>query len=395
MSIKNNTNIVKNLELFQAFNYSFTYYKIDAFRMCPPVITFEGGSLWDYSTYSGGGGVMAPKGKDYYLLNQVFDNMLKKGTPVISENGVYSNISAANNIYTTFNPEDKTWKIVMWVHTPAEGFGDGECLIGPYSTVCAAPKLCVDSENHLVLSLASSTGGYDIADEVVSTEMLSLDKNYRITLAFDGQKYTVKTGCNSGSTQIWFENTPIEIESSVPVYGTSNQLGIGYCSGSTAWSGTIDLSEFEIFINDVSVWRPYRLYASFDKGILDLTTDSGAAAEYSVFVKNDGTTELSLNDEDKEGYYWAGKINIPAHSNYVLYQARIYNAGAEEVPIVDNKASDFWINKYLKFDFTLNNEFLDVPYTVLCKGTYSYNSAHQVGMHCNGNVQQLFKMERG
>ena len=338
---------------------------------------------------------MAPKGKSYYLTQQVFDNMIKKGTPVISEFGVYSGMSAANNIYTTFNPGSNLWEIVMKVHTPAGGFGEGQCLFGHYSATYAAPKLCVDSSNHLVLSLSGSASSYDIADGVVSTQTLSLDKDYQISLAFNGQKYTVKVGYNSGMTQVWTESVHIEVESSVPVYGANNQFCIGCCSGGTPWGGTIDLSAVGIFINGVLSWRPYRLVSTFDKGVLDVTEDSGAAAEYSVFVQNDGAIQLSLSDAEKEGYYWAGTVSVPAHSAYAVYLCHVDMAGSEDVTIVDNKASGFSETKYLKFNFDKLNGFFDQSYSVLCKFTYVGGASYQTGIYNKNTDRQLFKLNTG
>lgn len=392
VSVKQNTTLVKNLQLFEGLGHTFSSNVASSLEVCPPVITIQEGTLWDYSFFNGGHGVMAPKGKTYYLLKQVFDNVMKSGTPVISDFGIYSDISAANNVYTTFNPGSNPWKIVMWVHTPAEGFGEGQCLLGHYSTMYAAPKLYVDGSNHLVLSLASSTSSYDIADGVASTQTLSLDKDYRITVEFDGQKYTVKAGYNSDMTQVWTEWTCIEVESSASVYGTNNQFCIGYCSGGTAWGGSIDLSRFEIFVNSVLSWSPYHVVSSLDEGILDVTTDSGEAAEYSVFVKNDGAIELSSSDEDKEGYYWAGTVNVPAHSAYSVYVSHVSMGGGENVTIIDHQASGFSATKHLEFNFTLNDQYFAVPYTILSKFTYSNAGYYQTGMFCFENGRQFFKV---
>ncbi|MBP3687206.1 MAG: hypothetical protein J6J35_02440 [Alphaproteobacteria bacterium] len=395
VSVKQNTSIVKNLQLFEGFEYQLSPNRLDEVRMCPPAIEFQEGELWNFSSFMGGHGVLAPKGKTYYCSNCVFDNLLKRGNPVISSNGILSDISAANNIYTTFNPGSNLWKIVMWVHTPAEGFSNGECLFGHYSTAYAAPKLCVDDTNHLVLSLASSTSGYDIANGIVSDQTLSLDKDYKISLEFDGNKYTLKAGYNSGSTQTWTEVTHIEVQSSVAVYGAANQFCIGYCNGGVPWSGTINLFKTEIFINGASAWRPYHLMSFIDKGILDITTDDGQAATYSVFVKNDGTVEMSLSDEDKEGFYWAGTIGIPAHSSYKLYLAHFDMVGDENVTISDNKASDFSSTKYLKFNFNKLSEYFDQPYSILSKFTYSSASSYQGGMYNSTNSKQLFMISGG
>ncbi|MBO5441645.1 MAG: hypothetical protein J6A09_03680, partial [Alphaproteobacteria bacterium] len=63
VSVKQNTSIVKNLQLFEGFEYQLSPNRLDEVRMCPPAIEFQEGELWNFSSFMGGHGVLAPKGK--------------------------------------------------------------------------------------------------------------------------------------------------------------------------------------------------------------------------------------------------------------------------------------------------------------------------------------------
>lgn len=263
-------------------------------------------ALWNKVDYAGITTTIAPAGVTYLVQKRTYNNFSKRGTgATISEDGLMTNITNANNIYTRFYPSGTNWKIAVTVHTPVTSFTNQSYIYGNYSSNYYTPQICTDANGNLLLYLSGSGSGWNITNGT-NVGTLTLDTTHDITLSYDGATYIVTVD----GEQTW------ELASTTNVYRYNGlQFCIGFDSGNTAWTGSIDLSKTYIENNGTVYWRPYRDLGTLQKGCLESgLADTTEEKTYTAFVKPEGDLLLSESNADKNGYIWAGSLTVPAHT---------------------------------------------------------------------------------
>lgn len=302
-----NEDSVKNIELkkFEGLDY----------KIGQRVIKFNEKKLWNNTLSPNIARIIASGVDDKYYLG--ISNLINYdviGSPIVS-NDVVSIFSDNDYVIVPkyFNPKGDNWEIFMKV-TTGDSFTDVHYILGNYDKALKAdaPQLAVYADGMLHLFLSSDGSNWDIANNVISTNVLEVSTTYYVRTIFNGTNYVVSV--KKDGTENWVEY--INIESSVAIYGVDRYvLSIGFDSSGGVWNGSVDLKECYIKIADTIIWGNGAMHIFDAKGCL---LDNNMGFNMYAYCGN-GNVLLDSVDEDKEGYIWGGMVSIP--SNTALYPA--------------------------------------------------------------------------
>ena len=184
------------------------------------------------------------------------------GTPNITEYGVASGFSSKSSgtenyltLPTVFNPQDKSWKIIIKATI-------GEWVSGsPYKSLLGTSiqgrdtqgvALALGTGNSIACWLSSTGTGWNIGT-IRKYFPDIIGNTYYFKIEFTGAKYELSYSENKTN---W--NILGSIESSTPIYVSSQPLAIGdnkyNNAASTCWTGSIDLPSISITVDGKEVF---------------------------------------------------------------------------------------------------------------------------------------------
>src|SRR5574344_605719 len=214
---------------------------------------------------------------------------------LIDKEGVVNNFNASNYVKlpNTFTPGTSNWEILLKVNT------------GTNFPNINAPLFRDGSREHDGFVLYGRTGGilnvfissdgtnWDIAQNISSTLTVLPSKEYYIKSKFNGDEYT---GDVSEDNENW--TNYITVTSSLTVYNSLNQSCLGWEQYGYYWTGSFDLNECYIKIDDEIWWQGaisgnklsngHFYYNIEDKDVVDeIYTNQGTAWYYGVDIDNE------------------------------------------------------------------------------------------------------------
>ena len=158
-----------------------------------------------------------------------------KGNLTQSPDGVFSGFSSAN--YLKLSPIDTSSFQFVFKITTSATFGQFECIIVENTATTYKSRVQISPYGRIMLLLSSGGTSWDIADNVLSSQVLSNNTDYYIKFVFDGTKYVVSFSADGQTYE-----TAITVNSTI----TLRQLPyiIGYnTANATAFGGSIDLNK--------------------------------------------------------------------------------------------------------------------------------------------------------
>lgn len=348
-------------------------YNVDTSVNGAPIITTESFTLPDNEICEAKEYCYAPKGTNYnyskMYSGKIYDNFTKIGSPTISQDGLLSNITKSNylKLPSNFNSGNNSWEILFKVKTSSD-ISSEQNWIGATAGVNWTYPLWRLENGNVSLYLSSNGSSWDIC---ANESIFSIETNtwYWLKLTFTGSSYNASYSTNGTEYTLAYT-----LNSSTPIY--QNQLwtiGTNYWNSNNGvqypWTGTIDLSESYIKINNKFWWLPYREATeeiiTQIPGILDfsVTTDDWQQnQEYKLYqLKNQNNTdslqltENNITDTTQKYKQYINQLVIPARA-YKWYYNGIpeesypsYHAEGEVV-ISNGVASNFGESSFIEFN---------------------------------------------
>ncbi len=365
-----NEDTIKNIELtkFEGLEYNVNQR----------VIRFKEKTLWNNTISPYIMRILAPYNDEKYLALARFVNYNIVGSPDIKE-GVASGFSSSDYILVPepFNPKAKTWEIVIKC-TTSDSFVNESYLYGNKSTNRSTPQLATSATGNIKIYMASTTGSWNIADNVLSENVLEVNTTYYIKTSFDGANYIVSVRKDGESEWVEF----INIASTLTIYGTDQlELAIGMDSGNQPWNGSIDLNECHIIVGSAILWGKDANNIFELKGCL--LEDGSRLSAYNTAFCGGGEVLLSSSDNDREGYAWGGKIDFPPELPfYKAYKINYNIVGKMLYSCInrydyDSSLSDAYITGYKARGFDASN-YIEIP---AMKNYNSYEMVFRGGIY--------------
>lgn len=190
----------------------------------------------------------APKIKNYGIIEH--GSLTKSGN-------IISGFSTSNygEIPNVFAPANNPWEINCKFTTGNDVTTTIQALIAGLSNHFGPIEFQIRS-GKFWLALSSGTSSLDITDGVSGSHELDINTTYFVKIKFTGSQYIV-----SYSTDGTTYTNDISVTSSTSIYASRIGLGIDYgLSGQSVvyrdpFLGSIDLSGWNILINDVLFWQ--------------------------------------------------------------------------------------------------------------------------------------------
>lgn len=294
-----------------SMDYIESYQSADKVDFSNTVLPWK----WQYST--------ALSTNRYCLMptNKVYNNIITaqkipvnfkiSGELAVSDENVASNFTNSNFIILQdiFNPGSNPWEMVFKVKTgsslpttPGRWFvGSGDIAGGSSGYTGSGDYQGVafglgDNSSTITFYLSSNGSSWNIASYATGTTTLQTNSWYYFKLEFTGTAYNSYISTDG-------ENWSIEktITSSTPIFVSAYPLCIGgnfYSPANPAsWTGSIDLSESYIKINNQMWWQPeftqgqkITVKDSVSQGFMSFDTENNSVQfQWPAYLKSSAT----------------------------------------------------------------------------------------------------------
>lgn len=188
-----------------------------------------------------------------FFASSEFDinKFTKVGSPIISNDGVMSNISASNyvKIDTSNITYSKSLEIIFPIRRTSLDSAQWFASSGTNVASSGGIWLGFSIGNKIRFFASSGNGTYDIASEPISTETLVFATKYYIKLQWTGTQYIISY---SRDKITW--TTAITVDSSTIAPLNNADLFLGYGSGAAFFQGDYFLNEVLIKADDKPVF---------------------------------------------------------------------------------------------------------------------------------------------
>lgn len=290
-------------------------------------VKVNGQIVWTgYDSYSLRGNLVdyvddgSPTTLDAYLVGSNSHGKITNanviGNVIIDTNGVATSFNQNSyiNPLETFTPENKSWEMIYKIKSPTT-ISRRNLLIGGvtgFYNVGFAIEL--NSSSKIGAGISSNGESWNLG-WMTSTTTVSTNTWYWIKLSFDGTQYLLEL-----STDGTNYTTEGSIVSSTPIYQNRNSIQLGNtASNGDYFSGSIDLPQCYIKIDNVYLWQP-NIVTSYDydwiftqdpnwsyTGLTNLGKKGELVVpEHNIYTWNqskqqwDGTKQLTLNVNDPD-----------------------------------------------------------------------------------------------
>lgn len=308
--------------------YDGTSYDLIESVNNPPVVRFNSGLLPDKSCMCKFAGCCMPAGKTYADVITEQTDIVFGFKGVTNDNGIISGFSETAGIdFNYLFPTLKTAKFIFKA-TPSD-FLSNSCLLS--STAGYTILIRKDPYKYF----GCYAGGWNTGKTILTagqTYWFGVDfKNstYRGYILADDGSYTVDNLPD-------FSQWSLEWTTSSDVV-SNKKFEIGYNKNTPdeMFSGTIDLNNTKIWVNDELVLSyPFYGHASYP-GLLYNYEDTGAACDLNAFAvtENDGSVKVlvssdeSLALENVKKVQWINQVELPQHQlyNYAETSEKIFD----------------------------------------------------------------------
>ena len=176
-------------------------------------------------------------------------NVTVAGTPSFN-NGVMSNISASNYamLPKSFNPGSNNWEFMVKIQTSSSSVN--QQFVGGVKGNIDGLEIGVNADSKFRYWLSTNNSSYDISNGTVGNHIVQPNTVYWVKVSFDGSKYVLSYSLN-GSDFI----DDIIVTNSSPIYGSEKGFGGDISTKGALWTGSIDIANSYIKINDQMWWQ--------------------------------------------------------------------------------------------------------------------------------------------
>jgi len=176
-------------------------------------------------------------------------NVTVAGTPTFN-NGVMSNISASNYamLPKSFNPGSNNWEFMVKIQTSSSSVN--QQFVGGVKGNIDGLEIGVNADSKFRYWLSTNNSSYDISNGTVGNHIVQPNTVYWVKVSFDGSKYVLSYSLN-GSDFI----DDIIVTNSSPIYGSEKGFGGDISTKGALWTGSIDIANSYIKINDQMWWQ--------------------------------------------------------------------------------------------------------------------------------------------
>lgn len=249
------------------------------------------------------------------LSTTTYNNYTITGTLTVNEaSGIVSSFGSSNyiNLPKSFDPGNNTWEMVFKVTYNTSGISYQRLCGARNNTSLSQIVIGAGSEtsHKLITWISSNNTSWNIASSVKGNTVLQNNQTYWIRAKFTGTNYII-----SLSTDSITYNEEINISSTLTIKNNNSVFLIGNAELSGYWSGSIDLSECYIKINDEIWWKAGGANINSFAGCTVDYTDDGSAVTLNCFALGDTSVVLTENNTYDGGTY-LGTVNIPSHINF-------------------------------------------------------------------------------
>ena len=187
-------------------------------------------------------------------FNEGYSNLIKVGSPTISDSGIASNFSASNyfQLNNPFNPKSTLWSIFVKVTTGA--VNTNNYILGNFgNTYTNAPQIGVVSTANWKIYLPTTNATTGI--NATGTYTVLANTDYWLKIYYTGTSYCLDYSLD-GINFI----TDITLTSAYLLRDVTEGFNIGFNQWSATsteyWRGSIDLNSLIIRMNDKIVYSP-------------------------------------------------------------------------------------------------------------------------------------------
>lgn len=187
-------------------------------------------------------------------FNESYSNLIRKGSPIISDSGIASGFSASNyfQLNKPFNPKSTLWSISVKVTTGVVNANN--YILGNFgNTYTNAPQIGVASTANwkIYLPTTNAIGGIN----ATGTYTVLANTDYWLKIYYTGTSYCLDYSLDG----INFV-TDITLTSAYLLRDVTEGFNIGFNQWSATsteyWRGSIDLNSLIIRMNDKIVYSP-------------------------------------------------------------------------------------------------------------------------------------------
>lgn len=376
-----NDNAEKYVELreFEGLDYSFNRSQV----------TFDEKVLWNGYTSPSCERILAPSGETY--LTSIKKLVYTVNGNVVNDNNIISGFDKSNylqignidlstgksfEMFTKVTTgSDITSIQVIFTEKDASYFSNFRVDAGHF---CANVSLHNSSTNKVLTTSETATSVQPNTTYWVKFVYDNETKTYSLFSSIDNEQWNLEASLTVNQLMTnWIWNI-----------GCSAQSKYEY-----PFSGSIDLNESYIKIDDKVVWGKDAIYVVEGTGCFDNITDVQDERTLTAFVKD---SEILLStDEEKEGYTWANNVTIPEHELVPIYKKKFTESNADckyiyqdgNVLVSINTGGILVPNEDFYYNFIPQTSFFDYDVRFTTKiTTASSVSGKQVIGHVGGTA---------
>lgn len=245
------------------------------------------------------------------------------GNISLTTTGIASGFNSNSYIHTqsVFSPENNPWEMVFKVTYNTSGINYQRLCGALNNTSLSQIAIGAGSDvNHkLITWISSNNTSWNIASGVQGNSVLVNGQVYWIKAEFTGTNYII-----SLSTDGVTYNEEINISSSETIKNNNSFFIIGNAELSGYWSGSIDLSETYIKINNEIWWQP-NIVQTYDYDW--------------IFTKDENWTYTGLTNLGKKG-----ELIVPEHNIYQWNQSKMKWEGLKQLTFNIIDEDEFYTN---------------------------------------------------
>lgn len=245
------------------------------------------------------------------------------GNISLTTTGIASGFNSNSYIHTqsVFSPENNPWEMVFKVTYNTSGINYQRLCGALNNTSLSQIVIGAGSDvNHkLITWISSNNTSWNIASGVQGNSVLVNGQVYWIKAEFTGTNYII-----SLSTDGVTYNEEINISSSETIKNNNSFFIIGNAELSGYWSGSIDLSETYIKINNEIWWQP-NIVQTYDYDW--------------IFTKDENWTYTGLTNLGKKG-----ELIVPEHNIYQWNQSKMKWEGLKQLTFNIIDEDEFYTN---------------------------------------------------
>ena len=247
---------------------------------------------------------------DYYkVLKNGYVNYTTAGTPNINtDTGVVSGFTvndylACNDTTISFsNP----WELKV-KFTTGSSVSSTNNVVG---CVTDQKGLRIIVTNAGKFSILNGNGSWFNTSSITGTYSVQTNTTYWIKHGWTGSTYYLKYSLDD---ETYVDD--VSYNSSAACTFDTYPFIIGKNANANPFNGSVDLSGFELKINNSVVWTAFGEMTAYAVGLLPSgVVDDGTEKTWNLFYNYSTETFLLDTTATMSGYVWVGNITIPAHT---------------------------------------------------------------------------------